>query len=133
MRLYELTQIIEKINGNVFNRWSFFLIVILAILGWLIPKKEKIRRNESLILIIGLILGFACNGFGIHKGVKTIQTLEQERKVFVKRNDMYNVGNGKIYTHNFHRYLKGKSKYSAVIKEWYLLYIPLCVVTTVRS
>jgi len=127
MELNELTQLIETIHSNVFNRWTFFLIAVMAIIGGLMSK-GKLDRNDSLILIIGLILGSAGNGYGIHKSVRTILTLENERKMLIESNDKYKVGNGEVFTCEFRKYLEGKSKYSAVIKIWYLLYIPLTLV-----
>ena len=129
MRLFELTELIEKINGNIFTRWNFLLIAILAIVGGLISlKKKEIPCKDSICLLLAFIVFVVANGIGIHKSAKAIEILEKERKIHIEKNQKYEVGKGLIYTNEFSNYLMDES---AIFKIWYCFYYGISVLIIV--
>ena len=128
MRLFELTELIEKINGNIFTRWNFLLIAILAIVGGLISLKKDIPYDDSICLISAFIVFVVANGIGIHKSVKFIKILEKERKIHIEKNREYEVDKGLIYTNEFRNYLMDES---AIFKIWYCFYYGISVLIIV--
>jgi hypothetical protein len=118
MNLYELTQFIDMIDKNIFRRWEFFIIIILALIGGLIAKGGKMTWSYSLILICSLGVTFFANGIAIKKNVKSIQVVEaQRRAILIKYEERQGF---KDLTPEFREYIKSTS---AVYHKWSWLYI----------
>ena len=80
MNLVELTQLIEAINDRLFRRWQFFIAVVLALSGWLVSGGDLVEKKLSLALTAALVAFFWGNGMAIHKNVKGIVVVENERR-----------------------------------------------------
>jgi len=121
MTLFELNQIIENINRDIYTRWNFFTIIILVIVGGIISLDERIPLYTSLILIVGLTTVFVANGKRIQDSDKSIRIIKEEIKFSMQNNDK----NKNIYTEDFKEYLIYNQQTS---KLWKFFYIVMSIV-----
>lgn len=135
MELFELTQLIESIDSKIFTRWQYFIVVVLAMVGWLVTKPENLDIRMAGILIAGLMVFFVGNGVGINKSVETLVLIEAERKAALIEYEKSNTNidaqknEFKIYTSAFRDYLQNDS--AAFKDNWKYVYVLICFLTIV--
>ena len=74
----ELIDIIEKLEARINNYWSFYTVVIVALVGWVLSKDEKLMKETGWILSAGMTLFFFMNLSVLYPTTKRIRLFEKE-------------------------------------------------------
>ena len=90
----EISQIIDII-GNLESRinsyWNFYVVVVLAIIGWLMSSKVPFTTDQGIALALAVILFFAANFLILRATTKRVVAFEDELNCLSANCDFHSI------------------------------------------
>ena len=74
-------EIMEKLETRINTYWNFYIIVVLATIGWLMSSKTPFTINQGISLTVALGMYFIANYFVICAASKRVIAFEDELKL----------------------------------------------------
>lgn len=74
----EVIEIIENLEVRVNSYWNFYVVVVLATIGWLMSSRIPFTMNQGIALIISVSLFFLANFSVLKSSTKRIIAFESE-------------------------------------------------------
>jgi hypothetical protein len=84
-RIKSLVEIIERLETRINAYWNFYIIVVLASIGWLMSTKIPFTTNQGIALTIALSMYFIANYFVIRTATKRVIAFEDELNLVSKK------------------------------------------------
>ena len=73
-----IIEIIESIEKRINAYWNFYIIVVLATVGWLMSSKAPFTTNQGISLTIAICLFFTASFFIMRAATKRAVAFEDE-------------------------------------------------------
>jgi hypothetical protein len=70
-RIKSIIEIIDRLETRINAYWNFYIIVVLATIGWLMSSRTPFATNQGIALTIALSVFFFCEFFSDARGNKT--------------------------------------------------------------
>ena len=77
----KLINVIETLETRINSYWNFYMLVVLATIGWLISSKTPFTGNERIALIIAIALFLIANLLVLRAATKRVVAFEDELKL----------------------------------------------------
>ena len=73
-----IVDVIESLESRINSYWNFFVVVVVASIGWLMSSKTPFTTNQGIALTIALGLFFLANLLVLRAATKRVLAFEDE-------------------------------------------------------
>ncbi|WP_041521874.1 hypothetical protein [Gilvimarinus agarilyticus] len=88
MNTTDIIDVIEKLEARINNYWNFYLVAIVALVGWIISRGVgHVAHEEGLILAIGMGLFFFMNLAVLHPVTQRVSVFERQFLLQITQDD----------------------------------------------
>lgn len=88
MNIKEIMEIIDRLENRISNYWNFYIIIVLAIVGWLMSGANPFKESQYIVLVSVFILFSLLNTYMIFETTKKIYAWKGELKERVTCSDI---------------------------------------------
>ena len=74
----KIVEIIESLESRINSYWNFYIVVVLATIGWLMSSNTPFTTNQGIALTIAVGLFFAANFAVLRAATKRVVAFEDE-------------------------------------------------------
>ena len=74
----KIIEIIENLESRINSYWNFYIIIVVATVGWLMSSKTPFTTNQGAALTIAIGLFFISNFLVMRAATKRIVAFEDE-------------------------------------------------------
>jgi Na+/glutamate symporter len=90
----EISQVIEIIGGlesRINSYWNFYVVVVLAIIGWLMSSRVPFTSSQGIVLTIAVGLFFTANFLILRASTKRVVAFEDELNCLSANHDFQSI------------------------------------------
>ena len=76
--IINIIEIVEKLETRINSYWNFYVVVVVATIGWLMSSTNPFTKEQGIALIVSICMFFAANFSVMRAATMRVVAFEKE-------------------------------------------------------